>query len=104
MPEVDNCNDVLQAFNLSGYVQSTGMGVVALSWQEIKALNEAAGLFLSSWAMRQVRNMSEHYCKVFNQSSDKDIPPPWVNDFEEYKRYKLAQSEKLLLAKRNKTT
>lgn len=104
MPRVEGCNDVLNAFSLSGYIQSSGMGISPLSWQEIKAMNDSAGLFLDSWAMRQVRSMSEHYCRMFTMSSDNDIPPPHVESYEEYKHYKLAQSERLMLARRNKTT
>ena len=100
MPVVAGCNDVLSAFNLSGYVMSGGMGATPLTWQEIQSLNEGAGLFLGSWAMRQVRSMSESYCRLLNQSSEKDIPPPWVDNYGDYRQYMLQQSERNMLARR----
>jgi hypothetical protein len=77
-------------------------GATPLSWQELKSMNECALLGLDSWAFRVLRAMSEHYCSMSYMASKSNMPPPHVADYEEYKRYQLAQSEKNMRANRGK--
>jgi len=96
------CADVLSAFHLSGMVESGEGGAVPLSWQELKTMNECALLGLDSWGFRVIRAMSESYCNMSHMASRNNIPPPHVDDYEEFKRYQLNESERIMRANRKK--
>ena len=96
------CADVLSAFHLSGMIGSGEGGAAPLSWQELKAMNECALLGLDSWGFRVIRAMSESYCNMSHMASRNNIPPPHVDDYEEFKRYQLNESERIMRANRKK--
>lgn len=100
MPNVSNCTDIVKAFNMSGYVDSNGMGATPLSWQELTAMNYGAGLHLSPWALSMVRKMSERYCNMYSLASDNNIPPPHIDDYDAYKAYSLVESERQMMVAR----
>ena len=100
MPDVSNCTDIVKAFNMSGYVASVGMDATPLPWRELTAMNEGAGLHLTTWALSMVRKMSERYCNMYSLASDNNMPPPHVDDYDAYKTYSLAESERQLMESR----
>ena len=68
MPECDNL--VLQAFIDCGIYTSNGMGVSALTWQEIQAYSEISGVNLTHWESRMVHLMSKEYVTFKNFATE----------------------------------
>lgn len=62
MPEIPDDSDVIRALDELGWALSGGMGVVSISYVEIKAYMELTGEKLSPWEVTMVRRMSEAYC------------------------------------------
>ncbi len=100
MPDTSSCLDIVKAFNMSGYAGSNGMGATPLSWQELTAMNYGAALHLTPWALSMVRKMSERYCRMYSLASDNNMPPPYIEDTDAYKKYTLAESERQLMESR----
>lgn len=68
MPECDEL--VVQAFIECGIYSSNGMGVTALSWQEIQAYSSESGVKLTHWESRMVRLMSKEYVTFKNFATE----------------------------------
>ncbi len=84
MPEVDpSFGYLLELFFLSGQAMSTGMGLVPLSWQEMKAFIEVNKLkYLTLWEIGTLKRMSDAYCSEYNQASEPSRQAPYRNDID----------------------
>lgn len=68
MPECDEL--IVQAFIDCGIYTSNGMGVSALTWQEIQAYSEISGVNLTHWEARMVHLMSKEYVAFKNFATE----------------------------------
>jgi len=79
MPEIDpSVNHLVELFYLSGMATSTGMGLVPLSWQELRAFRLENKLDLLLWEREALQRMSASYCREYALSSDPQRPAPYV--------------------------
>lgn len=69
---------LLGYFYLSGQATQTGMGLVPLSWQEIKAFREENELEITLWERELLKKMSEAYCTEYSRASDPKRPAPYA--------------------------
>ena len=91
MPELIEGSEHLVAFLRSaGYATATGMGLVGLSWQELKAWAEFTGLEDSlSYADRAtIFSLSRIYAAEIARASKKGAKPPYepVNEKQDQVR------------------
>ncbi len=85
MPEIEGAEYLIAHWQDLGIVISGGMGLSALSSQEILAWNECHGTMLQPWELRILRDMSRAYLVQLHESEDPDCPPPYgdpVNVFD----------------------
>lgn len=62
MPEIPDDIDAIRVLDELGWALSAGMGLVSISYSEIKAYVELTGEMLSPWEVTMIRRMSEAYC------------------------------------------
>lgn len=60
-------------------MQSTGMGVSALSWSEIESWLRVTQLRLSTWEKLTIKSMSETYAGELSTATKKDSPAPYTH-------------------------
>lgn len=92
MPIVEHCNDVLKGFSDSGMAMAGGMGAVPLTWQELKAMNEAGGYFLGYWECQQIIKMSVAYCSMLQKARD-NIPAPYQRELSQDEKQQLGLAQ-----------
>lgn len=101
LPDVEYCDDILEAFIMSGKVMSTGMGASPLTWQEITAMNDGANLGLGSWELTQIRRMSEVYCGANSAGSkNPNERAPIITDDKEWLHCQQIEVGALMTARR----
>lgn len=61
-----------------GISEAAGMGMVPLSWREIRAWQEATGITLSPWEARLLRTLSAEYLAEGRRAESETAPPPWA--------------------------
>ena len=64
----------------AGTATQTGMGLVPLSWTEIKAWVDCYDLAdtVSPWELILIRKLSEEYCAEYHRASDVRRPEPYL--------------------------
>lgn len=79
MPEVDSAFEHLVGlFYSMGQCMSTGMGLVSISWQELRAFRLENKLGLTLWERDALKQMSDAYCREYSQASDPQRQPPYM--------------------------
>lgn len=70
---------LVSLFYSSGQAMATGMGLVPLSFQEIKAWSEGSGIgdSLTPWQFTLIRRMSECYASEYSQATDPKRKSPY---------------------------
>jgi len=58
---------------------SNGMGVISLSWSEIKSWLQVTQLNLSVWERMTIKSMSEAYASELSVASKKDSVAPYTH-------------------------
>ena len=62
-----------------GYASPMPMGgMVAISWGDLHAWNQAAGYDLTAWEIETIHMLSQVYASTANLSRDKHYAPPHV--------------------------
>lgn len=84
LPKIYPAYDYLRGlFFDSGQATSTGMGLVALSWQELSAFRKENDLNLTVWERQTLKKMSEAYCSEYAKASDANHPAPYAIEKDE---------------------
>lgn len=60
-----------------GIVGTTGMGPIAITWQEIAAWSQCTGTALQPWEARLIRRLSVEYVSESRKAEDETYPSPW---------------------------
>jgi hypothetical protein len=60
-----------------GMSEAAGMGMVPLSWREIRAWCENTRVVLAPWELRLIRRMSAEYLAEGRRAESENAPPPW---------------------------
>lgn len=81
LPRVDEELYLLKLWEEAGSVETNGMGISKLSWEEIRAWldvrNRRGEMPLSSFEIETVRELSEEYVSEYYAASDTDREPPY---------------------------
>lgn len=74
-----------ELFFIMGQVLQTGMGIVPVTWAELKAFIEVKELDLTLWERGMLKKMSDAYCNEYAQASSPSRPAPYkvVKEAEE---------------------
>lgn len=78
LPELDGAEYIVNLLHEAGPVGSNGYGVEGLKWSEIHSWIAATGLFLSSWEVLLIKELSEVYAAEYNKSNGKDCICPTI--------------------------
>lgn len=77
-PELPEGAEYLVAlFHSAGTATQTGMGLVPLSWQEIRAFVHCTQATVTPWELGVIRKLSEAYCAEYARASDKLRQAPY---------------------------
>lgn len=128
MPDIEDCEYLLDLWHEAGTVGHTGMGICGLDWKEIgpwadKCYSHAVvqylptendqsipvtlqECFLSVWELLVIKSLSSAYASEYSQASDVDRPAPYVSvaDLEELDRPAIANKIGSILRSRMKKT
>jgi hypothetical protein len=63
----------------TGMASQGGMGISAITWQELMAFNQCGGLELNAWELSRLMDMSRSYCSWNSKGSQQgdmadDVP------------------------------
>lgn len=94
-PKIEGAEYMVALFQEAGVMQSNGMGVIPLTWQEIESWLRTTELDLSVWEKLTIREMSEAYVAEFTKASAKDAPAPFVPIVEPEQIDRAAVSNKI---------
>lgn len=84
LPEIPGpWTNLLGFFFEAGQVMKTGMGIVELTWQEIKAWREETETDITLWEKDVLKKMSQAYCAEYHAASDPKRPAPYTPEVEE---------------------
>lgn len=75
------CNWLVQAALECGLYRSTGFGVEAIAWIEVRAWAGSVGV-KDMWTMTCVKKLSERYVEQLHQAKDPACPAPLSVDVE----------------------
>lgn len=76
MPEIEDGAHIIDALLQVGPMASSGMGLGAVSWQEIKAWHETACSPLAPHELQLVRRLSAEYLQSYDKAKALDCPAP----------------------------
>lgn len=97
LPEIDPAfSYLLELFALSGQAKSTGMGLVALDWQELRAFRLENELDLTIWERQTLKRMSEAYSSEYSLASNPNRPAPHTVEKEPEEIDHIAQALKMM--------
>lgn len=91
MPPVDEAVYLVGYWQQLGLVAAGGFGPVTLSALEIKAWSDMAGVDLSIWEFKMLREMSRAYLVQFRESEEPECPAPYGHVHDQFDRDKLAK-------------
>lgn len=105
MPEVPDAIHIIQYWHEAGTFTSGGMGIVPLSWADIRAWREENELILDNYEISSIRRLSVEYVSEYHAASAKGHPAPYLASIEELDRPAAASKFKSILGafKRNKS-
>lgn len=79
LPEIPEAfSNLRELFLFMGQVLQTGMGIVPVTWVELKAFIEVNELDLTLWERRTLKKMSDAYCNEYAQASSPSRPAPYA--------------------------
>jgi len=81
LPEINGYLSI--CFQLSGVCLTGSMGVIPLTWLEIKAFSQQSGYHLSGWESEQIFKMSSSYCQMACKAKELGCPPPYSEGFDD---------------------
>ena len=79
LPSLDGAEYLVTMLFEAGLIQSTGMGVSALSWSEIESWLRVTQLDLSVWERLTIKSMSDTYAAALGSSTKRDTPAPYTH-------------------------
>lgn len=78
MPEIESCDYILEIWQKAGIVKSTGMGIVPLDWQDVKAFSSFYEL--NAFEASVIVEMSRAYSQG-NNTKDRNSKPPYKREY-----------------------
>jgi len=78
-PEVGPLGYIVDLLGEIGFHQSTGNGIIAITWQEIKAWSEITQDRLSGREYTAVKRLSNAYVNEYYRSNGKDCHGPCID-------------------------
>ena len=80
LPDLSDCQCVyLLEFLQEIGTYSVGMaGILPLPWSEINAWRDCTGTELTGMELVQIHELSKVYVQQYNNSSDRNTPPPYI--------------------------
>ena len=76
LPEIEDGAHIIDALLQVGPIAASGMGLGAVSWQEIKAWHEATRSSLAPHELQLLRTLSAEYLQSYDKAKALDCPPP----------------------------
>jgi hypothetical protein len=67
---------LIELLHEAGPVGSNGYGVEGLKWSEIHSWLATTGLFLSSWEVVLIKQLSDAYASEYNKTNGKECMSP----------------------------
>lgn len=83
MPDIDDCDYIVQWFYQSGMGMSGANGLMSLTWQELQSFSEMTGCELTGWEAEVLMSMSRAYSGSYHKSQEPDSPAPWMDESPE---------------------
>jgi hypothetical protein len=78
LPEIEGAEYIISLLHEAGPVGSNGYGVEGLKWSEIHSWIASTGLFLSSWEVLLIKELSDVYASEYNKSNGKECLCPSI--------------------------
>ena len=78
LPEIESCDYILEIWQKAGIVKSTGMGVVPLDWQDVKAFSSFYEL--NAFEASAIVEMSRAYSQG-NNTKERNSKPPYQREY-----------------------
>lgn len=97
LPELEDGYHLVAALMEAGPVSCAGMGLSALSWQEINAWRDATASHLRPHELQLLRRLSAVYLEQFEKSKSEACPAPEIIRAERGDAKKLAARIKNVL-------
>ena len=97
LPELEDGYHLVTALLDAGPISCAGMGLSALSWQEISAWHAATASPLRPHELQLLRRLSCVYLEQFEKSKSEGCPSPEIVPFAKNDATKLAKHIKGLL-------
>lgn len=103
MPLLEEEKYLIDLWEEAGAVETTGMGITKLSWQEIESWLNIRKLKgeapLTAWEIETVRKLSEEYVAEYFAATDKTRKPPYeFESLEDIDREALSNKLKNVLS------
>lgn len=77
------------------------MGLVPLSWQELRAFRLETELYITLWERETLKKMSEAYCSEYALASNPNRPAPYSAEKEEDEIDHVAEALRMMEIIRN---
>jgi hypothetical protein len=97
LPNIDGGEYMTGLFIDTGMASQTGMGMTAITWQELSAFNQCGGLDLNAWEFSRLMDMSRSYCSWNSkggQQGDMADDVPYIDRSRSSSSYLIKQREK----------
>lgn len=92
LPDLENSSYLIHLLDAAGTCSSTGMGLVGLSWEEIKGWIDCMGVEISYWEISMIKEMSREYAAQASVSAERNCKSPYLMD-------KAVKTEKAVIAR-----
>ncbi len=88
LPEIDPAFSYLrELFYSAGQAKSTGMGLVALDWTELRNWRKELKIKLCVWERELIHKMSTEYCREYSLATDPHREAPYAPIIEEEQEF-----------------
>lgn len=78
LPDIPSAfGNLLEFFYGAGQYSNTGMGIISLTWNDIKNYREENDIEMMLWERDAVRRMSSAYCAEYYEAKDPKRPCPY---------------------------
>lgn len=74
-PEIIGSTFLIECTRKCGMISVAGMGVVGLSWAEIKAWSELSGTALEYWEFEVIKELSDAFAAMLREAKDWECKP-----------------------------
>ena len=96
LPKIDGAEYLVSLLYEAGLLESSGMGAMPLSWQEIESYLTCTRTDLTTWETLMLKTLSEAYVGEYNQASKKDRSAPYFETDIDVKANRENVSKKML--------